>query len=484
MKLRVQDITNLPPDTLLRAGFLYSFPFSIEIPEIQSSTACRDIEDHGHTVGDYHLRVPPTLAHPPEYPVPASDMPNNAARITYKLTAVLKRFSPKTGEPVAYASTHIYINISPSYAVAPEDLVPPAIPFKSFVEVTKRSGKLSSSKKPLGVAQLTFDHFPILPLSTKTVTMLPLSIKFYPSKSAPNTPPPPIRRLSVYLKARTVYSNETSFKTLPTNFGAVRNLQIESRFSDVIDPAKGLSLNASKDSTNSHLPPGFKEVFQTYIVTQMNTSCGFQWPQTPVPVSHNSSRQVYDASFAIPMVMPTSHQHALIPSYRSCFTMRDYTVVICAEFSSSCILNIEVPAVLVKNQSDALSNASIPGYSLLPEVPIPSLEKPIDRSSFSSSSSPTSNSSSSSSSSFSALSSPSSPSSPLSVQTSSHQHSHQHHNTPSPASSSTNTPTPRSPRDLSPHSAYSSSQDDLLVIDAFERKVPKSTIPSLLASRR
>lgn len=364
MRLRAHPVAGLTPGTVLRPGMLYSFPFSIAVPDEQEQHACAHACDRPDE--DRHIHVPPSLAHPADHPVPASDVPARTAHITYRLQAVLrrvrksKRADDGSDGTVTYATTHSYVTIAPSYPAPPSALVPPPEPFRAFAEVTRRGGKMGASRRAVGVAQLTFDAHPVLPLATGSVAVLPLSLKFYPRGDAA---PPTIKRLSVYIKARTVYSAGEPFSSRVSNFGALHAVQIEPRMTDVIDPSKGLDANGvPRTSPGRALPADFKEIFQTYLVSQMTTSCGFQWPAAPASVG---GRAVYDAGFAVPLVMPERHERALVPTFASCYTMRDYTLAVCAEFAgSAAVLCAEVPAVLVKHAADALSNAPVPGYSL------------------------------------------------------------------------------------------------------------------------
>lgn len=361
IKLKTTEITNLPPDSTVMKGNLYSFPFSIQIPEFLDPMACSDITDVDTAVSDCHTRLPPTLGPLPDSPVPYPDVPSNVARVTYRLVAVLKCVNPSTGHVYTNVSIGRYINVIPSYSVSPEAFAPSPLPYRSFLEVTKSMGKLGTARRPICVAQLEVPQHPILSLSTKTVTMLPLSLKCYPSPGSEGAAPPPIKKLSVYLKSRTMLSHETSFKTLPSNLTSIKPVQIETSTSDVLNASKGISVNATAFAL-APPPAGYKETFHTFLITRLTTT-GFQWPNTPsMLTSSHGNRMVYSADFAVPLVMPSKYERSLVPNYHSCFTMRDYTLVVVVEFSSNNILNLEVPAIMVKNPIDVFPN-STPSYS-------------------------------------------------------------------------------------------------------------------------
>lgn len=478
MKLARHDIVNLPEDNQLIPGYLYSFAFSIEIPQIQSISACKDlVKDadpitlhHNHhncdgSIGFSHLNLPSSMGvHPDQSVSPLVDVGSQTARVSYKLKPILRGLNQTTASPYVAVESDFYITILPSYPLPLHLLTPPETPFTAIQQFSRKSGLLATAKKSVGTLQVTADRFPILPLYTRDshVIELPLNIKFFPEAKCDTSEdaPPTIQSASLYLKARTVYSHTHTITKEMSNLNLIKPVQIENKLSDVADINKGIRTNlvnplpdsedvnslngfrlpttnnhhhpttrrrgsvhsyhsttslpsiavssfssvssstatSKKKNLSSHLPPGFKEEFRMYTISDAAVSkC--EWTASkspsgdldnlPVTLNHTSaipqnyktlsqashkptqtnykklSKTLHTSRVNVSFTLPRgSKSFDLVPSYESCYTRRDYTLVLSLDFGGSSPLVLELPVVVVTSMASAMSTQDLLAYYL------------------------------------------------------------------------------------------------------------------------
>lgn len=195
---------NLSPLVTL-PGFIYTVPFSIQIPEIVSRA-------HNTHTNCNHLRLPPSLGSPSELNIESNNIENNAARINYKLKAVAKIFNDTLNVSQQFATAFEYIHVIPSYTLSEYDKnIVTRSPHSVTCCVSRKNGVLQSSFKETFLLELL--ETPLI--SMKETTVAVLSVLDTPSFCAL---PPKISNITIDLYAYTYYSEEppklNSFKLL------------------------------------------------------------------------------------------------------------------------------------------------------------------------------------------------------------------------------------------------------------------------------
>lgn len=451
MKLARHEIVNLPRDSVLTPENLYKFPFSLEIPQVQSIQACSDISKATdsdlirkchHTctsgVGLNHLKLPSTLSvHPNQSISPLIDSGSKHARVTYKLKPLIHGLELRTGLPYAATESDVFIKIVPSYPLPAQLLAPPPVPYNAFRQYSKKSGLslISSSKKIAGTAQLTTNQYPIVPLYTcpDNPTKLALTVRYFPNRqngTESNQGPPSINNVCLYLKSRTVSSYQTSITQPVFNPAHIKTTQLDNKLHEVISSAKGtrtnlvtttsgsktassstasLKSNTSKkqkstipldtkknsDNPSPQLSSAFKEEFKPHPITFVDKFPESTWtlksPQPNVsiptfnplaqafstPSSTSSSSLLpgtatvdypyafYETQLMVPFTIPAgSRSYDIVPSYESCYTARDYTMIIAVEFGNGSSAATTTNGSSISVQPTGKGSSSSPSASL------------------------------------------------------------------------------------------------------------------------
>lgn len=454
IKLANHDFLNLPQDSALLPGYLYSFPFSLEIPQIQSATACDNADPsadptfirqchhncNSPSVGFNHLKLPSTSGcHPNQSVSPLVDLASKTARVTYKLKPLVKGFEMHTGKPFVGIESDVFVKVLPSYPLPAQLLTPPPVPYTAFRQYTKKSGfsLLSSGKKSVGTIKLTINRYPILPIYThdEETPKIALTLQYFPdiANTEKSTSPPAIHNVSLYLKARTISSCRAPISKPLFNPNIIKTYQVDNRLHELIDPTKGIKLSLNTDSSNtgtsskstkptknskqtttasttdkktadtpSHIPPDLKEEFKSYSIAFIDRLPKNTWRSvssndpvllpnftsaTPLSTLSDSSpdqitykKPYYETVIVVPANIPSNIKtYDVVPSYESCYTARDYTLVISVEFSTGSVsgasiqslgstspmgspIVLEVPAVVVTSLTSAINTPDLFAY--------------------------------------------------------------------------------------------------------------------------
>lgn len=224
----------MPPDGAAAVGYIYSFPFSVQVPEVRQSPetpererACNckaEGESEGEGDGFLHTTLPPT------FPGGNLDALNETgrtlatARVRYQLCAVVRgpQDNTLTGETktVTVCKTLHDVPITPSYTL-PQVVVPgevEAVAKGQAVIKAKQggSGLFKANRKAVSgllKAELSLPPLLALPLTLALdqsfSTVLPLDLVFQSSNSAGSMALPQIESISVGLLARTTYTAST-----------------------------------------------------------------------------------------------------------------------------------------------------------------------------------------------------------------------------------------------------------------------------------
>lgn len=447
IKLARHDFLNLPEDPVLLPNHLYTFPFSIEIPQIQNAHACTDLDlsaspksiRQAHhqcstkSIGFNHLKLPSTAGvHPNQSLSPLIDCGSKTTRVTYKLKPLVHGLDIKSGAPYSAVETDFFIKIFPSYPIPAQLLAPPPIPYSAFRQYSRKAhfSLLSSQKKSFGIVHLTTDKYPILPIYTRTPdsTKIALTVRYFPDQQSSDESPPPIHNVSFYVKARTVSSYSSSISKPVFDPANIKTYQVNNKLHDVIDPSKGLRANsavsdsgAPQDSPNTTAPsfvpdqskkkpdsppnvlPDFKEEFKSFPIAFIDKFPSMKWHHVPPqesivipnfhslipatattassPINTKYKHSFFETKIVVPISLPSGIRgHDLVPSYESCYTARDYTLVISVEFSSGTSsgnnvqsssssnspmgspLVLEIPAVVVTSMTSAINTPDLFAY--------------------------------------------------------------------------------------------------------------------------
>ncbi|KAF5102765.1 hypothetical protein D0Z00_000257 [Geotrichum galactomycetum] len=181
----------LPYDRTILPGFLYTFPFSIQVPEAKLSTSCsRGFTDH--------KRLSPSLSALDGSPA------KGPVSIQYRLHAALG-----TGT-VDHMHAYAPLFVLPSYSVSPnaERRVNVTNTHTAVQKLRSRMGlRRSVATKPY--AQIRLDKLPPLPVSTTTI--VPIILTAFGG----NNVPPTITTVSAKLVSYTIYSGQAQFATSP-----------------------------------------------------------------------------------------------------------------------------------------------------------------------------------------------------------------------------------------------------------------------------
>ena len=93
-------------------GFVYTFPFSLQVPEYRPQSAAQKCVDDNQE----HTRLAPSLGAPPGCH-PSESIENNLAYITYSVKGLVK--VKKNSKTVTLCQGYQTINIQPSYTLSP-----------------------------------------------------------------------------------------------------------------------------------------------------------------------------------------------------------------------------------------------------------------------------------------------------------------------------------------------------------------------------
>ena len=115
IKLAYSIVPSIPEDMIAVPGNIYTFPFTLQIPELLQFDYCKD-----NTIE--HLRIPPSLGSRTGLDIPEINVQNKAAIITYHLGACIKIDVPKGSLVNNKYQAFSVIPIIPSYSLTTKDV--------------------------------------------------------------------------------------------------------------------------------------------------------------------------------------------------------------------------------------------------------------------------------------------------------------------------------------------------------------------------
>lgn len=319
----------LPADGKAIPGYLYSFPFSLQIPEFGQASGCKEgiLE---------HSRLPPSLGSPPELVLPQNNLPDNAVRITYRLRAGVKIPDLSSGGTKIHCNAISFVYITPSYSLAPNALQRVHRSPRTICTDLKRNLLKRSVK---GSLELHIPDIPSLPLTSVSATTIPLMISFLPSKEDASSPPPLVHLISTKLIARTISASQSAFTTTPPTECPESTSMYENKFS--------LSRISPKSTP---------------------------WTLDMFKASRCNSKAAYSAAFQLPLWLPKSK--LIVPTFESCIVARDYSLIITVYMQDKTMFSISVPVNVISTlaprsnlpfgdsySSTSMYQCSLPHYS-------------------------------------------------------------------------------------------------------------------------
>lgn len=287
-------------DSVGRPGYIYSFPFVIQIPEAKSlSSSLLQFDDTNASPMEY-MRLAPTLGSPPEFLFPEYDLPGNIVRISYRLRATVRTRILKSRETYKLDNGYSYIHVTPSYSLSPTAAKRTTKELHTIQHSIKK-GKLK--KVNFGVMEMQMKKLPNF--SLKSHLTAPLTLSFRPDN--PSNGPPTIQQIKITLVSRTLYSSEGTFATSPPG--------------------------------ETH--DGINAIFQQVPLAKLSPeSSSISW-------DFNALSRKYVADLLIPLTLADDRR--IIPTFESCFISRDYSLEIRLQLDSNSKSSpmISVPVNLV-----------------------------------------------------------------------------------------------------------------------------------------
>ena len=282
----------MPPDMKALPGFVYTFLFSLQIPEAKSSS----MQDK--TIPE-HLRLPPSLGSPPQFPIAENDTPGNVARICYRLKASITTVQ-KDGLPSNVVNAYNYIHLTPSYSLSPSARQRTQ---KDSYLVRQGIKKGLLKKTSTGIMELRMRNISELTMIPSGPTTVPLTVSYCATSEASSQLLPQITLVSTKLIARTRYSSQGVFKTSPPS--------------------------------DTH--PGIISVSQKIVLNRMSPQ-NSNWEL-------NSTTNAYSTVFHLPLTLPIDKR--IVPTFESCFISRDYNLEVRLYLASSSSITLTLPVNVV-----------------------------------------------------------------------------------------------------------------------------------------
>jgi hypothetical protein len=313
IKLAYYILPIIPSDFEVIPGHIYTFPFTLQIPELLpvDHCKCNIIE---------HLRIPPSVD------IPDINIQQKTASISYHLGACVKVEAPKNSFINNKYQTLKKIEIVPSYSLPIKEVAKVAEHLHRVHKIIKPSLSRKCEKITIALSLGRLETLSIFGNSNQPFSV-PFQITLDAVCEKDFVSAFRIQRVEVSLLAHTSYKCETSESCSQHD--------------------------AVETSTQKFvLPP---------LISQVVT-----WQSGPSS-SGNDDDAVYTTGFDIPIVLPI-YSRQLVPSFESCLMSRHYSLAVTVVFKSN-RARIEIPVNLVRN----IWSYSIAPYSETSGlVPIPS----------------------------------------------------------------------------------------------------------------
>lgn len=322
-KLRHHIVPDLamPPDGVVYPGFVYKFPFSIQVPEARSN-ACRCSSNH-------HDQLAPSVGVPGGSLVDSQiaemngGVPKNATRIYYRLRAFVKDVQPETKKLVTLCKGHHDLRIVPSYAPTFEQSPSendhegkiPAVVTVTHEVNHGSSGFWLAPRKTTGVGlmKVQMPGRPVLfALDTPFSTTVPIDLTFEATSTAENERLPQIDKVVLMLECETSYS------------------MIDSSLSDEKDEKPSATTKTADSDIKT-------VVSQTVLVDvagksfKWNRRSNFEPEPAGYPLRRSSLDQykenLYEINSSISFKWNVSNKNGITPGFESCCVRREYKLI-------------------------------------------------------------------------------------------------------------------------------------------------------------
>ena len=309
-----------PSHGMVRPGFVYKFPFSMQIPDARPSP-CGCECPHEHT------QLAPSFGAPAhslaKEPGNSSGVPNNAARIYYRLGAFVKwvKTNPTTNEKSITTLCRGYqdIKLFPSYSLIDQSLFmgqsAPSQYVSSKPEAIKL-GRMWHSKGDTGIMSVRMPGQPIaLALDTPFSTSVSVEANFsislpsHQQASSHSFVPPKIQKVSLELVSKTTYS----LVDQPLSTSA-SNPEFAKYLKEVSQSTQIAQLDSSSSSTNN------QELQWSPLIGEVGSTLLQSKRLLPSSLSYN-------ATMNIPLSWKADDMMNMTPSFESCSITRGYYLV-------------------------------------------------------------------------------------------------------------------------------------------------------------
>ncbi|KAE8360685.1 hypothetical protein BDV27DRAFT_167665 [Aspergillus caelatus] len=305
------------PASILEPGWCYKFPFTFIVPENLPLTAC-DHKVDDTVIENTHTKLPPSLC---------KETDTECFSIKYIVRVVIPRPFCSKGQPTKSLVNAVRpVKILPSGAIGgPNGLAINTLTSEKTINIRrgwrgKCTGRLVILASPAGPIRPSFHK---IVAADQTITTIKLDLKYSPVGAEP---PPHLRM--VYPKLNLV----TSFHTTPRNgypfFGQ----------------SKSTDLPRGNHVQSLTLPTADIESTQWIKTKTPSTSVPSPWQDCLS--SFTDDEASYTASIVVPIYVPKHDD--LVPSFRSCFISRMYTLEFIFSYcmtkqAGSHTVKIEVP---------------------------------------------------------------------------------------------------------------------------------------------
>lgn len=291
----------LPLDLRAQKNFLYTFPFTLQVPQMQTDgDLCKLNLDH-------HLNLPPSVGSLSGVTESLNNLPGDVARINYQLRATVQQIEEDTRQVSHFCNGVKYLHFIPSYHPSPSAIkVLLQKSYSSRHELKKSVWKKSTR----GIAELKVLHLPVLSMNINQTVNVLLALSFCPKFSEASNPPPMVAQMTTQLVARTYYSVK---EEIP------------------------IAMRESKA----------RQVTQTFVLNKLTTATT-PWELAFTEFTDNppiSTTPMYSTQFQIPVTLP--QDKSITPNFETCLIARDYLLKIKMYFQDSTMVSVSVPAVIV-----------------------------------------------------------------------------------------------------------------------------------------
>lgn len=288
--------TSLPRTKRACPKKLYTFPFTLQIPQAQTQhTSCE--------LGlDEHMQLPPSMGSLGNISHLEYNVPGDVARINYQLRALVQIVEPDQDKPVSFCIGIEYLHFTPSYFPSIASLHQLSRQEFSIRQKLKKYLWTKVAKRTVGINVL---HLPVLSMTSTQTVNIPIQLSFSPDQLDPASPPLMVSKITTQLVAQTFYS-----------------------YSKEIPIAKEKSEK--------------EKVVQPFLLSKLSIGTT-AWKLDDSNTS--AATPTYSTTLEVPVLLPQARH--ITPTFESCLVSRDYKLEVTVHFENKSKVAIVVPAVVV-----------------------------------------------------------------------------------------------------------------------------------------